>query len=315
MNTKWLEYLVTVVDCGSITEAARQLYISQPALTKIISSLEKEYGYKLLERNRTGVTLTREGKNFLYYAKRVVNATTIMEANCKEAKAGTDNSRVFVASLDLEFLKSLLVDTYLNDHAARVHYILNTVDRMEVVWQVLHMKAMLGILVINDADGASVPWRTNLEELDMIQLDSYPLQLAVGPLSPLYQKDKAFIEEVNKYPSLALDMGGIAKQELSLDNRLDAISHKRILFTNSTDTAKEFLLNTGMSMFISKWAVSRFQNDKIKILPIYAEDGRELPVNRLIMIKRKGYQMNRAERRLSKRIFDYFNVNPDENWK
>ncbi|MBQ5699651.1 MAG: LysR family transcriptional regulator, partial [Lachnospiraceae bacterium] len=50
MQIKQLEYLVKIVENGSISKAAEQLYITQPNLTKAVSSLEKEYGIRLFNR-------------------------------------------------------------------------------------------------------------------------------------------------------------------------------------------------------------------------------------------------------------------------
>ena len=41
MKMKQLEYLIKIAECGSISKAAQELYISQPSLTKAISSLEE----------------------------------------------------------------------------------------------------------------------------------------------------------------------------------------------------------------------------------------------------------------------------------
>ena len=47
MQIQQLEYLMKVVECGSITRAAQQLFLSQPSLTKSISNLESEYHIKI----------------------------------------------------------------------------------------------------------------------------------------------------------------------------------------------------------------------------------------------------------------------------
>lgn len=56
-----IDYFLTVADVLSFTEAARILYISQPALSKQINVIEKELGFQLFVRNRRHVALTPEG--------------------------------------------------------------------------------------------------------------------------------------------------------------------------------------------------------------------------------------------------------------
>jgi len=61
-NLSLYRIFYTVAQCGSISAAARQLYISQPAISKSISSLEAELQTTLFERNSRGVSLTDEGQ-------------------------------------------------------------------------------------------------------------------------------------------------------------------------------------------------------------------------------------------------------------
>ena len=72
MTLKQLKYVITVAEKGSITEAAKDLYISQPSLSGAVKEVEKETGLMIFNRCRTGVALTTEGMEFLGYARQVV---------------------------------------------------------------------------------------------------------------------------------------------------------------------------------------------------------------------------------------------------
>ena len=62
----------TVATVGNITKAAEELYISQPAVTKAIHTLETNLGGVLFIRTKKGVTLTEEGKVLLEYVKNIL---------------------------------------------------------------------------------------------------------------------------------------------------------------------------------------------------------------------------------------------------
>lgn len=62
MESKKLEALLMAVDLGSFTKAAEVLGYTQSGLTHMMNSLEKEVGFTLLERGRSGVRLTEEGE-------------------------------------------------------------------------------------------------------------------------------------------------------------------------------------------------------------------------------------------------------------
>lgn len=66
-----IEYLDAIVTEGTFTQAAKSLYISQPYLSKAISTLEDEIQTKLVERNRTPMELTYAGERFLSHMKKM----------------------------------------------------------------------------------------------------------------------------------------------------------------------------------------------------------------------------------------------------
>ena len=71
MPDEKLATFLTVVNCGSLTKAAKRLRISQPAVTLQIHKLEQEYGEPLFYRQDRGVQLTPAGKIFNEYALRI----------------------------------------------------------------------------------------------------------------------------------------------------------------------------------------------------------------------------------------------------
>src|ERR1700684_3753372 len=69
MDLRHLRYFIAVAEMGSLTEAARRLYTSQPSLSRQIRDLEDEVGVELLSRSVRGVELTAAGKAFLDHAR------------------------------------------------------------------------------------------------------------------------------------------------------------------------------------------------------------------------------------------------------
>lgn len=64
---------------GSITQAAQNLYMAQPNLSKAIKELEKELGFAVFKRNPSGVKPTEEGAEFLYHAKQILEQLNAVE--------------------------------------------------------------------------------------------------------------------------------------------------------------------------------------------------------------------------------------------
>lgn len=88
MNTVLLQYAVEVEKTGSITQAAGNLYMDQPNLSKAIKSLEESLGAPIFKRTPKGVVPTARGRIFLEHARNVLAQLEEMEALYKPAKAG-----------------------------------------------------------------------------------------------------------------------------------------------------------------------------------------------------------------------------------
>jgi DNA-binding transcriptional LysR family regulator len=80
MNTQHLKYAVEVEKTGSITQAADNLFMAQPNLSKGIKELETSLGIRIFKRTSKGVSITKKGARFLYYAKNVLAQIENMEA-------------------------------------------------------------------------------------------------------------------------------------------------------------------------------------------------------------------------------------------
>lgn len=74
MELGQIEAFVNVVDLGSFVQAAAVLHLSQPAVSRRISLLEKELGVALFDRQPTGVALTEAGRAYLPFARQVLAA-------------------------------------------------------------------------------------------------------------------------------------------------------------------------------------------------------------------------------------------------
>lgn len=87
MDTINFKYVLEVYRTKNITEAAKNLYISQPALSQAIKRIEKNYNIRLFEKD---YSLTRSGEVFVHYANEICNSLNSLEAklNSKELNIG-----------------------------------------------------------------------------------------------------------------------------------------------------------------------------------------------------------------------------------
>ena len=72
MEFRQLKHFVAIVETGSISAAARHLFLAQPAISASIKKLESELNMPLLHRRERGVSLTEAGQQFLQHAKQIL---------------------------------------------------------------------------------------------------------------------------------------------------------------------------------------------------------------------------------------------------
>ena len=79
MNTQYFLYAIEVERTGSITHAAKNLFMSQPTLSKAIKDLEETLGFAVFRRTSRGVEPTRRGAEFLAHARKISSQIRKME--------------------------------------------------------------------------------------------------------------------------------------------------------------------------------------------------------------------------------------------
>ncbi len=84
MNMKEQQYVCVLAECGSITRAAKELYISQPALSIYINNLEKSLNVKLFERVGKRFILTYAGERYVEKARAMLRLEEEFEEELKD---------------------------------------------------------------------------------------------------------------------------------------------------------------------------------------------------------------------------------------
>ncbi|MEN2976164.1 LysR family transcriptional regulator [Tistrella bauzanensis] len=156
VKIRQLRYLTAVVEAGSITEGARRLNVSQPALSAGLAALEDELGGPLVERQRGAVRLTPLGRRFHRRALGILRDCDLARA---EFRRGMDQ-RVLTLGM-LPTIAMPLVLSLIEGVKARVPGVEVTMReaREQELMDALGMGRMDAALTISDlsADDSWVP--------------------------------------------------------------------------------------------------------------------------------------------------------------
>ena len=157
MTLQQLAYLVAVAECGSITDAAERLFISQPSLSAAIHNLEKEMGVTAFVRSNKGVAVTREGEELLSFARMLLEQADIMQEHFGAGRRR--DPRFCVSCQHYSFAVNAFVDVVQQYDADRYSFILRETQTGEIIDDVIVMHMADGLYWVSDLYGPRLlPW-------------------------------------------------------------------------------------------------------------------------------------------------------------
>ncbi len=86
MNLKQAKYVKTIALCGSLTAAAKKLYVSQPSLSQMLRQIEDEIGLPIFDRSVSPFRITYAGEKYLAAAEAILAANAQLESQLREIK-------------------------------------------------------------------------------------------------------------------------------------------------------------------------------------------------------------------------------------
>ena len=143
MNTKHLEYFITIAELGSLNKAAQTLFISQPQLGKIIRDLEDDMGVPLFTRTAHGMILTQEGEEFQRHARVVLQETQKL---CSIRAHSARNSLVVSMTKFSHIMESFIEITLRHKEDPAFTHRLNEGSPEEVIEDIRCGHANLGVI-------------------------------------------------------------------------------------------------------------------------------------------------------------------------
>lgn len=205
MTIKQLKYILAVAEAGSITEAAKQLFVSQPSLSNSIKETEKETGIKVFIRSRTGITLTKEGAEFLGYARQVLQQMELLED-----RYITDMPQKVtfgVASQHYTFTENAFVELVKRFGHERYAFYYNETGTHQILEDVKNRVCDLGIIYLSDEN--EMVMRRLMEEnaLAFTELFSASPHVFLQKDHPLARREKVFLRDLEPYPRLNFVQG------------------------------------------------------------------------------------------------------------
>ena len=269
MTLQQLKYIIKIVECGSITEAARQLYITQPSLSTAVKELEEELGIEIFYRTNKGVSLTTDGSEFLSYARQIIEQTELLEQRYMGKKPSkklcsiSTQHYAFAVNAFVELLMDLDVDEY--------EFTLRETRTYEIIEDVKNLRSEIGIIYLSDFNEKVITKLLKENHLVFNLLFEAEPHVFISSKHPLAGKNSVTLDDLDDYPFLAFEQGEYNSFYFS-EELLSTVPRKKTIYVSDRATLFNLLIGLNGYTICSGILCSEFNGDNIIAVPLISDE-------------------------------------------
>ena len=268
MTLQQLKYADAVATYGSISEAARRVFATQPTLTESIRALEEELRTAIFTRTTRGMTVTREGEEFLASARQILDdASRIAEKYTGKAVrrpqfAVSCQHYAFAVEAFMEVVKANGADAY--------DFTLRETVTSEIIDDVARHRSEIGILYLSSRNEKPLRAILRRDELSFDELFTAKPHVFLGKKHPLAKKKFIRSDELDAYPYISYEQG--AENALYFaEEVMPAIDRKKNIRVRDRATMTNLVL--GLDGFtIASGVYAKAYNQAIVSVPLKLDD-------------------------------------------
>lgn len=242
MTLQQLKYVIKTVECGSISEAAKQLFISQPSLSNAIKELEGELGIEIFSRSAKGIALSIDGAEFLSYARNVVEQAELLEQRYKDKKPS--RQLCSISTQHYAFSVNAFVNLVRQTDVDEYEFTLRETRTYEIIEDVKNMRSEIGILYLNEFNEKVITKLLRENHLTFNPLFTANPHVFISSENPLAVKSFVTLKDLEDYPCLSFEQGEFNSFYFS-EEILSAVYHKKSI--RVSDRATLFNLLIGLN--------------------------------------------------------------------
>ena len=265
MTIQQCKYVIAIAKCGSMNEAARSLMVSQASLSSAVRELEEEFGIRIFDRSNKGVRTTRDGSEFIRYARQLLTQyEVITDRYDSESKKSVCNFSVtsqhydFVAKAFVIFMKKYDSDYNLTLKEART---------IEVIDDVANLRSDVGILAyIKSPSGGYMERYLKRKGLEYKQIFETNPHVFLGRHHALAAKSELSLDDLKPYPYITYDQGEAGPIEFS-EELAESNPSKKQIHISDRATLMNLLLSTD-SYTIGTGIMSSELNDSGNVVSV-----------------------------------------------
>ena len=205
MTLLQLKYVVEVAAAGTISGAAKKLYIAQPSLTAAIKELEHEIGFSLFTRTNKGVVISPDGEEFLGYARQVIEQANLIEE--RYFGAVPQKRQFCVSTQHYSFAVEAFVDLIREYGGEEYDFRIRETQTYELIEDVAKLRSEVGVLYLNRFNETVIRKTLREHDLKFTRLFMAKPHVFISRRHPLADHKIITNEELDDYPYLSFEQG------------------------------------------------------------------------------------------------------------
>lgn len=285
MTLQQLKYADAVAVYGSVSEAARRMFVTQPSLTEALRTLEEELRIAIFTRSAKGVSVTREGEEFLASARQILDdAARISE---KYTGKAVRRPQFAVSCQHYAFAVDAFMKVVKANGAESYDFTFRETVTSEIIDDVARHRSEIGILYLSRRNERTIAKILRKEELVFEELFQAKPHVFLGKKHPLAKKKAIRPQELDDYPYLTYEQG-VENALYFAEEVMPAIDRKKNIRVRDRATMTNLLL--GLDGFtVASGAHSKAYNPAIVSVPLKLDDS-----IRVGLIRRSGIPLSEA---------------------
>ena len=283
MTLQQLKYALTIADCGSMNEAGKQLFISQPSLSETMKELETEIGLDIFLRSNRGIVITPEGEEFLGYARQVTEQFGLLQSKYIDKKV---KEKFSVSTQHYTFAVKAFVETVKQIGMEQYEFAVHETTTISVIENVKNFKSEIGVLYENDFNEKVLNKMFKENGLEFVELFSCDTFVYLWSGHPLAKQDVITMEELDEYPCLSFDQGKNNSLYLAEEMK-STYEYRRLIKANDRATLLNLMIGLNAYTLCSGIICEDLNGNDYKAVPL-----KETEKMRIGYIKRKGAKVS-----------------------
>lgn len=283
MTLQQIKYALTIADCGSMNEAAKQLFISQPSLSEAVKDLEQEIGLEIFLRSNRGIIITPEGEEFLGYARQVSEQFGLLQSRYIEKKR---KEKFSVSTQHYTFAVKAFVETVKQAGMEQYEFAVHETTTSDVIGNVKNFKSEIGVLYLNDFNEKVMTKIINENGLEFVELFACDTYVYLWSGHPLAGQAVISMKELDDYPCLSFDQGKQNSLYLAEEMK-SAYEYKRLIKANDRATLLNLMVGLNAYTLCSGIICEELNGSDYCAIPLL-----ETEKMRIGYVKRKGAKVS-----------------------